>query len=106
MKKVLIAFEGTSFSEGAFEFARQLNNLHPILLTGIFIPQMSYASLANITEAEEDEDQKIMEANKKRFEDLCLKYNMSYKLHVDDRDFVLPVLARETRFADLLLIGG
>lgn len=106
MKKIVIAFEGTSFSEGAFEFARQLNDLHPILLTGVFIPQMSYANLAHATEVGEDDDLKTVERNKSRFENLCLQHNMHYKVHVDASDFALPELARETRFADLLLIGG
>lgn len=106
MKKVLIAFEGTSFSEGAFEFARQLNNLHPILLTGVFIPQMSYANAANTTGEDDENELRTIEANKSRFEALCTKHNVSFKIHVDFRDFALPVLARETRFADLLLIGG
>ena len=39
MKKIILAFEGTHFSEGAFEFARKLNELRPILLTGVFLPQ-------------------------------------------------------------------
>ena len=45
MKKILIAFDGTQFSEGAFEFARALNELSPVLLTGVFMPQVSYANL-------------------------------------------------------------
>ena len=39
MKKILIAFDGTHFSDGAFEFARRVNELQPILLTGVFLPQ-------------------------------------------------------------------
>jgi hypothetical protein len=45
MKKILLAFDDSHFSTGAFEFARQLNDLRPILLTGVFIPQLSYANL-------------------------------------------------------------
>ena len=37
MKKVVIAFDGNHFSEGAFEFVRRLNELQPILLTGVFL---------------------------------------------------------------------
>jgi hypothetical protein len=36
MKKVILACDGSHFSEGAFEFARRLNELRPILLTGVF----------------------------------------------------------------------
>ena len=40
MKKILLAFEGSHFSEGAFEFARKLNELSPVQLTGVFLPQI------------------------------------------------------------------
>src|SRR5688572_23291324 len=107
MKKILIAFEGASFSEGALAFARQLNDLQPIFLTGVFVPQISYANLAqHAIETGEGEEIEEVEANKKRFESFCEKNNITYKVHIDAHDFALPELAWETRFADLLLIGG
>ena len=45
MKKIILVFDGTHFSEGAFEFARQLNEINPVLITGIFLPQAEIASL-------------------------------------------------------------
>ena len=45
MKKVLLVFDGTNFSEGAFEFVRRLNELQPLLVTAVFTPQVDYASL-------------------------------------------------------------
>jgi hypothetical protein len=45
MKKIILAFDGTHFSEGAFEFARRLNELQPVLLTGVFLPQAEIANL-------------------------------------------------------------
>ena len=41
MKKILLAFDVTDFSEGIFEFARaRLNELHPVLLTGVFFTSL------------------------------------------------------------------
>ena len=45
MKKVLIAFDNGHFSKGGFEFARRLNELQPILLTGVFLPNVDYNAL-------------------------------------------------------------
>ena len=45
MKKVLTLFGGTAFSEGVVEFAHKLNELHPIILEGVFMPQISYIAL-------------------------------------------------------------
>lgn len=107
MKKVLIAFEGTSFSEGALAFARQLNDLQPLFLTGVFVPQISYANLMqHPTETGEGEEMQEVVANKNQFESFCERNNIKYKVHIDAHDFALPEIAWETRFADLLLIGG
>ena len=45
MKKILLVFDGINFSEGAFEFARRLNEKCKILATAIFVPQVNYANL-------------------------------------------------------------
>ena len=115
MKKVLLAFDGAQFSEGAFEFARQLNELHSILLTGVFIPQLSYANLWSYADGMagaafapmlEQEDTEQLENNIERFKTLCTQQNIAYSVHKDYYDFALPELKRETRFADLLIIGS
>ena len=115
MKKILLAFDGLHFSEGAFEFARQLNDLQPILLVGAFVPQLSYANLwsyANGTTGAmyiptlEEEDSAGVEKNIKRFEELCEKNFINCKVHKDFYDFALPELRKETRYADLLIISS
>ena len=49
MKKIILISDGRNFSDAAFEFAKRLNELQPILLTGIFLPQTDYATLWNYT---------------------------------------------------------
>jgi nucleotide-binding universal stress UspA family protein len=115
MKKVLIAFDGTEFSEGAFEFARSLNELQPLLLTGLFIPQLSYANLWSYTGAMagdvyvpmiEPEEGGLLQKNIDHFQELCIRNGISFRVHRDFNDFALPELRRETRFADLLIISS
>lgn len=115
MKKILIAFDGSHFSEGAFEFARCLNELEPILLLGIFVPQINYANLLSYANSAsgptmiplmEDEDSWAVHQNMERFENLCRKNNIEHRVHKDFFDFALPELKRETRFADLLILGS
>jgi len=115
MKKILLAFDGTNFSVGAFEFAQKMNEVSPILLTGIFLPQAEYANLWNYGDAmagpllipvvESSEEEK-MEKNKARFGKLCQGEGIDYRIHEDNFDFALPELKKETRFADLLIIGS
>ena len=115
MKKILLAFDGVQFSSGAFEFARQLNALHPVYLTGVFIPQLSYANLWHYTNGMagptyipmlNKEEPADLEKNIKRFESLCQDNSIQYKVHKDYFDFALPELRKETRFADLLIISS
>jgi hypothetical protein len=115
MKKILLAFDGAHFSEGAFEFARKLNELSPILLTGIFLPLIDYSSLWSYSAAAsgglvipllEEEDVITIEKNIDRFKSLCQHNNIEYRVHKDFTDFALPALKKETRFADLLILGS
>ena len=45
MRKILLVFDGINFSEGAFEFARRLNEKNQILVAGVFMPQVDFANL-------------------------------------------------------------
>ena len=115
MKKILIAFDGTQFSEGAFEFAKQLNRLQPFLLTGVFMPQLNYSNLWSYGDAMAgpmygplvtEDDSEMIEKNIERFRDLCQKNHIVFKVHKNYKDFALPELKRETKFADLLIISS
>lgn len=115
MKKILLAFDATNFSEGAFEYARRLNEIKPILLAGVFLPLSDYASLwsyasgssrTNFIPTLEEEESKEVYKNIERFKTLCQKNGIDYRVHKDFSDFALPELTKETRFADLLIIGS
>jgi hypothetical protein len=115
MKKVILAFDGGHFSEGAFEFARQMNMAQPILLTGIFLPQIDYANLWSYANGSsgtlfipmvEDQEVDIIEQNMIRFQKLCAANNIDNRLHKDFYDFTLPALKKECRFADLVILGS
>lgn len=115
MKKILLAFDGTHFSTGAFEFARKLNEVEAVLVTGAFLPQAQAANLWSYADGMsgpmfiplvEGKDTELIKANIAKFEMLCQKHGMEYRVHEDDFDFALPELKEETRFADLLIIGS
>lgn len=116
MKKVLIAFDGAHFSEGALEFARQLHQKDAIFLAGIFLPQINYSALWSHSGGGkagslfipllEDEDAADVQQSIQRFEDYCRKNGMPHSVHKDFLDFALPELKLETRFADLLILSS
>jgi nucleotide-binding universal stress UspA family protein len=115
MKKILLAFDGAHFSEGAFEFARKMNELSPILLTGVFMPLIDYAGLWSYSAAAvsgmvvpmiNEDDAANIEDNVSRFSTLCESAHIEFRVHKDFSEFALPGLKKETRFADLLILGS
>lgn len=115
MKKIILAFDGTHFSEGAFEFARRINELQPILLTGIFLPQTQLANLWSYAEGGvagtyvpllESDETEIIQQNIARFEKLCQGNGIDYRVHKDFYDLAIPELKKESLYADLLILGS
>lgn len=113
MKKVILAFEGTAFSEGAYEFARGLQKIQPILLVGVFLPQTSLVNLWSYAEGRrgtipliESYESEMVNESIKRFEHLCEKDGIEFRVHKDFYDLALPELEKESEFADLLVLGS
>jgi hypothetical protein len=115
MRKIIIAFDGFHFSSGAFQFASALNEQQSILLTGVFLPQASYANLWAYADGAgapmfvpilDDDETNMVEENIKQFESLCIKHHIEFRTHKDYYDLALPELKKESRFADLMIIGG
>ena len=100
MKKILFASDGSNFSEGSFEFVRRVNDIQPVLVTGMFIPQVTYVPLL------EEEDIRVVENNIKHFEILCQKHCIAFRIHKDYFDFGFSELKKESRFADVMIISG
>ena len=111
-----MAVDGTNFSEGAFEFIKNLNEKTPVLVAGIFVPQLDYANLwsYSYTAAHgapyipliEDEESEEVTENIAHFESLCRTNGIAYRVHKNFFDFALPELKRESRFADLMILSG
>lgn len=115
MKKIILAFDGKHFSEGVIEFVRRLNELHPVLLTGVFLPHVQLldlwaysnggdgAILAPVVESDEPE---IIQENIKRFERFCQHNGIDYRVHKDLDNFSIQGLKKESCYADLLVLGA
>jgi nucleotide-binding universal stress UspA family protein len=113
MKKILLALDGNNFSEGAFEFACSLNKKEELLLTGIFLSQVEAKNLWAYAVGVPpmvvpilEEDTAMVDECIEHFKNLCELNKISYKVHEDYSGFAISELRRETRFADVLLIGS
>src|SRR3954468_3435947 len=115
MKKVLIAFDDAHFSEGAFAAARYLNQTGPIVLVGLFLPSVYYAStpvgVQGVAQplyapAVEEDDNDEMESSITRFEEKCKENGIRYLIHGNLDASVHPSIEVETRFADLIILSS
>lgn len=114
MNKIIIAFDGTNFPSAAFEFCRRMNEHHYILLTGIFIPQATLASMWSYASSTaelfvplvEDEEAELVQQNIRKFEKLCKDNKIDYRIHKNFFDLGLTALEKESLFADLLVVSS
>ena len=117
MKKVLLVFDGSNFSEGAFEFVNKLNKIQPLLAIGAFMPQVDYANMWNYSAAAgvdtgpmyfptvQDEDEAI-DNTMEHFRSLCISNEIQFRIHKNVSEFSLPNLKEDSRFADVVVLGG
>lgn len=115
MKKAIIPFDGGNFSKGAFEFALGIHKTDPILLAGIFLPKVDYARIFFFPSAfaapayvpmGEDFDEETMDKNIEAFKTACQRNGIEYRVHKDLFDSAIQHLTRESRFADLMIVGS
>lgn len=96
------------------EFVIDLNRRSPLSLTGLFFPEIDYRAgkyYANpegvlLPVMEKDPDLPGQQRNVARFEELCTAHGIAFSIHRDFNHTTLEALAKETRFADLLLLGN
>ena len=114
MRKILLAIDGPNFPESAFRFIQQVNETQKILLIGAVattVSQYVRKELEPMAEGmaydtalfheQEDDVTKTLD----HFKLLCEKHDIEYRVH-RDRDYdIVHNLQKESRFADLLVIG-
>ena len=114
MNKILLVFDGTNVSQGAFEFARRLNDLDPILLVGAFLPQTDLSASWSYNAGEgplhipavEPSVSEMVAENMLQFEALCKSNDIDFRIHEHFHQLAMPELIKETRFAHLLIVGS
>lgn len=110
MKKILLAIDDGHFPEGAFEFARRMNEQEPIVLCGVFLPELDFAADISYTSVfvplVENYAAASIQQSIDTFKEYCTRYNINYLIHRNMGQFALKTLHHESRFADLLLLSS
>lgn len=109
MKRVLMAFDSINLSAGDFDFIKQLIELQPVHLTGIFFSEaeVSYAHELN------DSSDTLSVAGQtaattalvNKFRTWCEGSKVPYSILLLDTHDPFEQLKKETRFADLLILS-
>jgi hypothetical protein len=112
MLKLSIQFDGGHFSDGAFQFARQLSEVTPVSLTGSFLRQSDFVNIWNPAPMGDIppvifEDEQAAEAETiARFKAACEASKISYHIHTGVNSIGYPAMKKQTRFSDVFLVGS
>jgi len=114
MKKIALAFEGNHFPEETLHLVRKLNEISPVWLTAVFVPEVDYSALwsmdgglagAVFVPEVQDEDE-IIAKNGARLEDFCRAHAIRLSIHKERLDFSLRLIQKESRFSDLMVLSS
>jgi hypothetical protein len=115
MLKIIVAFDGLHFSEGAMRMAAWLKERVPLMITGVFISPVDYRELlgysgmgmgAPVFTMPVNDDEKMVDQTIQKFKNYCDSCGLEYNTHKDTNLFALAELIKETRFADCLIISS
>jgi hypothetical protein len=114
MRKVIVAFEAPNFSEGAMRFVSQMNKSQAVTLTGIFLPRSAYTVLPTadamapgmFLPLTDETGTSELNAAVKTFKQYCTDNYLRYRLIKNVTDFALTELKQQSRYADLIVLGG
>lgn len=116
MKKIIVAFDNAHYSQGAMQFISLMQEMEPVSVTGVFLPEIEYAALWSKTAGAlsgplfvplvEESVAAETYAHIHQFEQFCQEHHIRYSIKKDFFDFTLNDLREDTKFADLLVIGS
>ena len=116
MKKILVAFDGSSFSKGALDYALNFAAQLQSLIVGVFVEDLSYIGYATlfgddyfafdpkVLEQMENESAGKIEENIATFTARCKEAGANFRTHLD-KGVPANELIYESRYADLIILG-
>ncbi|MDO6429487.1 hypothetical protein Q4E93_02730 [Flavitalea sp. BT771] len=114
MKKIALTFEGNHFPEETLQLVRKLNDISPVWLTAVFVPEVDYSALwsmdgglagAVFVPEVQDEDE-IIATNGAKLEEFCRRHAIKVSIHKERLDFAIPLIQKEARFSDLMVLSS
>ena len=116
-KKILAAFDGTKYSDGASKYAIEIAKLTDSLLVGVFVQDMRYINFTyayawdqpfvdmSAIEISQKEEKDKIDLNIKLFHRACDEKGIKHKVHFD-KGVPLQQLIHESAFSDLIILDS
>jgi nucleotide-binding universal stress UspA family protein len=117
MKKILAAFDGVKYSDGASKYAIEIAKATNSMLIGVFVQDMRYLNFTyayawdqpfidfNAIETSQKEEKEKVDLNIQLFKRACDEGGVHHKIHLD-KGVPLQALLDESTFADLIIIDS
>jgi hypothetical protein len=114
MKQVLFISAGKVFPEGAFAFLRSLRQQESFHVKGLFFSPLDYDGINTAAYAPgsdsyvrtKDKERQVVANHKAIFARSCEEANIHFQLHANDEPWDKQLVAKESRFADLVVTSG
>jgi len=114
MKKIAIPFEGNHFPDEALDLVRKLNELAPVWLGATFVPEVDYSALWSMSGGiagavyvpETLDEDEVIARHGAKLEEFCRDYSIRLSIHKDRLDFSLPLIRKEARFSDVMVLSA
>jgi nucleotide-binding universal stress UspA family protein len=119
MKRILVAFDGTFYSDAALQYAAQVARAEKAQICGIFLEDVTtYHQFSPIFDAPEaigvaddviqelrSEVRQNIDGNIRRFREFCEREGISFTIH-QNAGIPSLLLIDETAYADMVVIGS
>ncbi|MDR3716450.1 MAG: universal stress protein [Puia sp.] len=114
MKRILFVSAGHAFPNGAFAFLKSLQDQEPVCVTGLFYSPIDVGSMVAASQVPvqgpydelKEREKKVTEENKAIFVNQCKLHYIRHHIAEYEEAWFKEVLAKESRFSDLLLLSG
>ena len=114
MKQLLFISAGKAFPEGAFAFLQFLRQQESFHVKGLFFSPIDYEGINSASHLPgsapyartKDKERQVVAEQKALFARRCEQANIHFQLHDNDEPWSKQLVAKESRFADLVVVSG
>ncbi len=114
MKRILMVCDGKQLPQGAFPLLKMLQQSEPVTVRALFFTRVDYDKLIAVGYSPsiepymqvEKEERLEVQQGREKFIQLCESHHIPFEVQDEGREWDRAVLARESRFADLMLISA